>query len=142
MWNKGEPIAFSKKWNPFNNDIPFLTFTSHPLLWHKGELSDFSDLISSNLMEAGLMFLSVCSCFLIFPEASTQVDCKTEKPTISYDVETLSQQLPKPMESLGKLSKDIVQQKPILLHNYLSLGSLIHNRNSLGFFKVRGRFSF
>lgn len=36
MWNKGEPLKFSTKWNPFTNSIPWATFTSHPLLWHKG----------------------------------------------------------------------------------------------------------
>jgi hypothetical protein len=34
------------------------------------------------------------------------------------------------------------EHKPIVLQNYVGIGSLIHNRNSLGFFKVRGKFSF
>ncbi|XP_034248801.1 tumor protein p63-regulated gene 1-like protein isoform X1 [Thrips palmi] len=110
MWNNGEPITFSKKWNPFNNDIPYLTFASHPLLWHK---------------------------------ESIQVEGrKVKELPFSYNVETLSESLMATMEKLGKPTKSIIQHKPILLHNYLSLGSLIHNRNSLGFFKVRGRFSF
>lgn len=113
MWNNGEPMTFSKKWNPFNNDIPYLTFASHPLLWHK----------ESSKVEA-------------------MKDKGDNEVPFSYNVETLSENLMAVMEKLGKPSKSIVQQKPILLHNYLSLGSLIHNRNSLGFFKVRGRFSF
>jgi hypothetical protein len=36
MWNRGEPLSFTKRWNPFTNEIPFTTYTSHPLLWHKG----------------------------------------------------------------------------------------------------------
>ncbi|KAJ8967477.1 hypothetical protein NQ314_002791 [Rhamnusium bicolor] len=36
----------------------------------------------------------------------------------------------------------IILQHNILLENYIGLGSIIHNRNSLGFFKVRGKFSF
>jgi len=36
MWNKGEPLSFTKRWNPFSNEVPLSTFTSHPLLWHKG----------------------------------------------------------------------------------------------------------
>ncbi|XP_026276695.1 tumor protein p63-regulated gene 1-like protein isoform X2 [Frankliniella occidentalis] len=111
MWNNGEPIAFSKKWNPFNNDIPFLTFASHPLLSHQDASSKEGDNQNPNMF-------------------------------VSYDVEKLSQQLLTAMENLQKSTKCLVQHKPILLHNYLSIGSLIHNRNSLGFFKVRGRFSF
>lgn len=111
MWNNGEPIAFSKKWNPFNNDIPFLTFASHPLLSHQDAYSKEGDNQNPNMF-------------------------------VSYDVEKLSQQLLTAMENLQKSTKCLVQHKPILLHNYLSIGSLIHNRNSLGFFKVRGRFSF
>ncbi|GLG99628.1 Tumor protein p63-regulated gene 1-like protein [Gryllus bimaculatus] len=38
MWNRGEPLAFSKKWNPFNNEIPWTTFSSHPLFWHKDKM--------------------------------------------------------------------------------------------------------
>ncbi|KAJ8934914.1 hypothetical protein NQ318_002654, partial [Aromia moschata] len=36
----------------------------------------------------------------------------------------------------------IILHHNILLENYIGLGSIIHNRNSLGFFKVRGKFSF
>lgn len=36
MWNQGQPLGFAKKWNPFSSDIPWNTYTSHPLLWHKG----------------------------------------------------------------------------------------------------------
>ncbi|KAK3909380.1 Tumor protein p63-regulated gene 1-like protein [Frankliniella fusca] len=112
MWNNGQPIAFSKRWNPFNNDIPFLTFASHPL---------------QSLRET--------------PSGEEEIN-PNPNAFVSYDVEVLSQQLLTAMENLQKSTKTLVQHKPILLHNYLSLGSLIHNRNSLGFFKVRGRFSF
>jgi hypothetical protein len=37
MWNKGKPLTFAKKWNPFNNDVPWTTYMSHPLLWRKGK---------------------------------------------------------------------------------------------------------
>lgn len=33
-------------------------------------------------------------------------------------------------------------EDPILLENYLGLTSVIYNRNALGFYKVRGKFSF
>lgn len=37
MWNKGKPLSIDKKWNPFARNIPWLTFASHPLFWHKGK---------------------------------------------------------------------------------------------------------
>lgn len=36
MWNNGKPLNFGNKWNPLNNDVPFVTFTAHPLWFHKG----------------------------------------------------------------------------------------------------------
>lgn len=38
MWNKGVPVAFTQRWNPFTSDVPYLTFTSHPLHRHPGTL--------------------------------------------------------------------------------------------------------
>lgn len=37
LWNKGKPLDFGTKWNPFTNNIPFVTFTSHPLVYYKGK---------------------------------------------------------------------------------------------------------
>jgi hypothetical protein len=31
MWNKGQELALSAKWNPLHSNIPWLTLTSHPL---------------------------------------------------------------------------------------------------------------
>lgn len=36
MWNQGQPLPFLKKWNPFETSIPFSTYSSHPIFWHKG----------------------------------------------------------------------------------------------------------
>ncbi|KAG8227939.1 hypothetical protein J437_LFUL008751 [Ladona fulva] len=33
LWNRGAPISFGRRWNPFNSDIPFVTYTFHPLYW-------------------------------------------------------------------------------------------------------------
>ncbi|KAG7307386.1 hypothetical protein JYU34_007573 [Plutella xylostella] len=35
MWNKGEPLPMKTVWNPFSQDVPFITFASHPIFWHK-----------------------------------------------------------------------------------------------------------
>jgi hypothetical protein len=44
MWNNGQPLTFRMKWNPFNNDIPWTTYTSHPLLWRKGKFFEWNAL--------------------------------------------------------------------------------------------------
>ncbi|ROT72148.1 Mossy fiber terminal-associated vertebrate-specific presynaptic protein [Penaeus vannamei] len=35
-WNSGHEISFAQKWNPWSRDIPYTTFTSHPLYWYTG----------------------------------------------------------------------------------------------------------
>lgn len=32
-----KPDNLASKWNPFNSDVPFWTFTFHPLYFHKGK---------------------------------------------------------------------------------------------------------
>lgn len=59
-----------------------------------------------------------------------------------YNVDDFLNQLIETMDRRIKTFQCSVQHKPILLENYLGLGALIHNKNSLGFFKVRGKFSF
>lgn len=42
MWNKGHPLSLSKKWNPFAKNIPWLTYASHPLFWHRGRFRELT----------------------------------------------------------------------------------------------------
>ncbi|XP_066989328.1 tumor protein p63-regulated gene 1-like protein isoform X1 [Macrobrachium rosenbergii] len=35
-WNTGHEVSFAQKWNPWSRDIPYTTFTSHPLYWYTG----------------------------------------------------------------------------------------------------------
>ncbi|XP_065168249.1 tumor protein p63-regulated gene 1-like protein isoform X1 [Atheta coriaria] len=102
MWNRGEPLKFAVKWNPFNDDAPIFTLTSHPLYYHT-ECND----------DDRLMF--------------------------SFD-----EFLDKLRLIIGRENYDnvTIHHKSIVLQNYVGLSSLIHNRNTLGFFKVRGKFSF
>ncbi|XP_012282888.1 tumor protein p63-regulated gene 1-like protein [Orussus abietinus] len=97
MWNRGQPLPLVKKWNPFAKNIPWLTYTSHPLFWHKG----------------------------------------SELEKARFDVEdfhkTIAQVLPEGCS---------VTDGSIIVENYLGLGAIIHNRSSLGFFKIRGKVSF
>ncbi|XP_044008168.1 tumor protein p63-regulated gene 1-like protein isoform X1 [Aphidius gifuensis] len=96
MWNKGQPVSFETKWNPFSKKIPFITFTSHPLFWYKG------------LKEEKLRF-----------------DCDAFRAALALI-----------------LPHGVFMESPLIVENYLGLGAIIHNRNSLGFFKVRGKVSF
>lgn len=97
MWNRGEPLPTSKKWNPFTKDIPWLTYASHPLYWYKG----------------------------------------SEVDKAKFDVQRLYTLL------TSLLPKECtVIKAPIIIENYFGLGAFVHNRNALGFFKVRGKVSF
>ncbi|XP_022820174.1 tumor protein p63-regulated gene 1-like protein isoform X3 [Spodoptera litura] len=102
MWNKGEPIPLKTVWNPFSQDVPFLTFASHPIFWYK---------------EGG-------------PE---------EKAT--YDMETFALKLQRAIENMTS-SACCIHHSPIVIQSYVGVTSLLHNKTSMGFFKVRGKFSF
>ncbi|CAL8072836.1 unnamed protein product [Orchesella dallaii] len=39
VWDKEKPVTLYQKWNPFDKSIPYITLTSHPLLWHKNKHS-------------------------------------------------------------------------------------------------------
>ncbi|XP_076236378.1 tumor protein p63-regulated gene 1-like protein isoform X1 [Calliopsis andreniformis] len=97
MWNKGNPLPLSKKWNPFAKDIPWLTYASHPLFWYKGSEADKA----------------------------------------TYDVESLHSTIISVLPS-----ECSIKTGSIIIENYFGLGALVHNRNGLGFFKIRGKVSF
>ncbi|XP_050678693.1 tumor protein p63-regulated gene 1-like protein isoform X4 [Leptidea sinapis] len=102
MWNKGEPLSLKTVWNPFSHDVPFITFASHPIYWHK--------------------------------------DGGVEERT-TYDMETFAQKLQRAIEAMPS-SSCCIHHSPIVIQSYVGLTSLLHNKTSMGFFKVRGKFSF
>ncbi|XP_063221075.1 tumor protein p63-regulated gene 1-like protein isoform X1 [Bacillus rossius redtenbacheri] len=104
LWNHRQPLGLGKKWNPFSKEIPFTTYTSHPLFWHKGAAT----------------------------EAVSEANQR-------YDVDDFARSLVSQVETACDCR---IEHRPVVLENYLGLGSLVHNRNELGFFKVRGKFSF
>ncbi|KAI5641724.1 inositol phosphatase domain-containing protein [Phthorimaea operculella] len=103
MWNKGEPLPLKTVWNPFSQDVPFITFASHPIYWHKGEGE---------------------------PE---------ERAT--FDMEIFAQKLQRAIEAMPS-SACCIHHSPIVIQSYVGVTSLLHNKTSMGFFKVRGKFSF
>ncbi|XP_071110027.1 tumor protein p63-regulated gene 1-like protein [Haliotis cracherodii] len=36
-WNRGQDLTFGQKWNPFATDIPWVSFTHHPILYNPKE---------------------------------------------------------------------------------------------------------
>lgn len=102
MWNKGEPLPMKTVWNPFSQDVPFITYASHPIFWHKeGELEDRA----------------------------------------TYDMEVFAQKIQRAIEAMSS-SSCCIHHSPIVIQSYVGLGSILHNKTSMGFFKVRGKFSF
>ncbi|XP_074036527.1 tumor protein p63-regulated gene 1-like protein isoform X2 [Leptinotarsa decemlineata] len=102
LLRQDKPDNFASKWNPFNDDVPYLTFTYHPLFFHK--------------------------------------DCTDEKIRNLFNLEAFVENICLSVHKWKESS--VILQHNILLENYVGIGSIIHNRNSLGFFKVRGKFSF
>ncbi|XP_041977423.1 tumor protein p63-regulated gene 1-like protein isoform X3 [Aricia agestis] len=102
MWNKGEALPLKTVWNPFSQDVPFLTFASHPIYWHK---------------DGGV----------------------EERAT--FDMEIFAQKLQRAIECMPA-SACCIHHSPIVIQSYLGITSLLHNKTSMGFFKVRGKFSF
>ncbi|CAH4037128.1 tumor protein p63-regulated gene 1-like protein isoform X2 [Pieris brassicae] len=102
MWNKGEPLPLKTLWNPFSQEVPFITFASHPIYWHRDGNAE---------------------------ERST------------FDMETFAQKLQRAIENIPS-SACCIHHSPIVIQSYLGIASLLHNKTSMGFFKVRGKFSF
>lgn len=65
-----------------------------------------------------------------------------EKERSMYNVDDFAYRLVQAVEKPVRPTPCSVQHKPIVFENYLGFSSLIHNKNSLGFFKIRGKFSF
>ncbi|XP_071446488.1 tumor protein p63-regulated gene 1-like protein isoform X2 [Hetaerina americana] len=149
LWNRGAPISFGRRWNPFNSDIPFVTYTFHPLYWARQkqrevldsndpflddktyDLDDFSEKLISAVCKENAEALKMGN--------SPKLDeCKEAVEESKGTVENSSDYSP----TLNNVVPVKVEQCPIVLQSYVGLGSLIHNRNGLGFFKVRGKFSF
>lgn len=89
------------------------------------------------------MYLFTCLYYILFSKA----DCPNEKQRLLYDMEEFADKICSVIVDLQRIKNNsvencIIHHKDILLENYFSIGSVIHNHNALGFFKVRGKFSF
>lgn len=147
MWNKGEPLSFTKRWNPFSNEVPLSTFTSHPLLWHKGAYRLLYFVIIGSTFTVVLYIAGINA-------GNTRFDIESFAERLTYALDQAAVNNGNPpckVLSSNSSSNNIllnaffifqIDHQPIVLQNYVGIGSLIHNRNALGFFKIRGKFSF
>ncbi|CAG9760892.1 unnamed protein product [Ceutorhynchus assimilis] len=69
-------------------------------------------------------------------------DCSDESLRRIYDLDNFIENFCKTIVEIGKNYESRILHSKVLLENYIGLGSIIHNRHDLGFFKVRGKFSF
>lgn len=74
------------------------------------------------------------------------LECDEEKQKL-YDLDNFADKICAAVTNLQRSTSNneencIIHHKEILLENYFGVGSAIHNQNLLGFFKVRGKFSF
>ncbi|RWS16234.1 tumor protein p63-regulated gene 1-like protein [Dinothrombium tinctorium] len=57
LWNNEEEVHFTSKWNPFSEDIPWITITSHPLVMSGGvhretcDVQDFTRAFLQNIQK-------------------------------------------------------------------------------------------
>ncbi|KAI8500433.1 identical protein binding [Branchiostoma belcheri] len=111
-WSREEATAV-QKWNPFNRDIPYAIFSSHPLI--ERTLRD-PDVYRVSTLEP----LKVETFHVALVQGSQAV-----RATQSPNSPALN-----------------VVEGPILIESYASLWSLIHNQSRLGFSRERGGVSF
>ncbi|XP_076266454.1 tumor protein p63-regulated gene 1 protein-like isoform X1 [Rhynchophorus ferrugineus] len=69
-------------------------------------------------------------------------DCTDENLRRLYDLEYFIEHFCKTIIDIGKNYESRILHSNVLLENYVGFGAIIHNRHDLGFFKVRGKFSF
>ncbi|KYM95933.1 PREDICTED: tumor protein p63-regulated gene 1-like protein isoform X1 [Cyphomyrmex costatus] len=99
------------------------------LMWNRGQ--SLSLIKKWNPFSRDIPWLTYASHPLFWYKDGTEI-VKTR-----FDIEAFNTTL----KSLLPRESNIVNM-PIIIENYCGLGALVHNRNGLGFFKVRGKISF
>lgn len=99
------------------------------LLWNRGQ--PLSLIKKWNPFAKDIPWLTYASHPLFWYKAGTEI-VKTR-----FDIEAFHTTL----KTLLSPECNVVNM-PIIIENYCGLGALVHNRNGLGFFKIRGKVSF
>ncbi|XP_020286694.1 tumor protein p63-regulated gene 1-like protein isoform X1 [Pseudomyrmex gracilis] len=99
------------------------------LMWNRGQPLSIAK--KWNPFAKDIPWITFVSHPLFWYKAGTEV-VKTR-----FDIEAFHTTL----KSLLPNNCNVVNT-PIIIENYCSLGALVHNRNGLGFFKIRGKVSF
>uniref|UniRef100_A0A1L8DAI0 Putative tumor protein n=1 Tax=Nyssomyia neivai TaxID=330878 RepID=A0A1L8DAI0_9DIPT len=120
MWNKGQVLPASTSWNPFANDIPWKTFTNHPIHGYQDQYNSLPSIREE--IEATRKNYSVENLHQVLLQLINDPQPTIESANINYNCK--------------------LEEGPIEMENYFGLGAVFHNKNNLGFFKVRGKFSF
>ncbi|GAB0091291.1 Tumor protein p63-regulated gene 1-like [Sergentomyia squamirostris] len=120
MWNKGQPLPASVSWNPFATDIPWKTFTNHPIHGYQDHYNSLPSIREE--IEANRKNYSVENLHQALMQLINNPQPNIESASVNYNCQMV--------------------EEPIVLENYLGFGAVVHNKNNLGFFKVRGKFSF
>ncbi|XP_035697381.1 tumor protein p63-regulated gene 1-like protein isoform X1 [Branchiostoma floridae] len=112
FWSR-EEVSAVQKWNPFNRDIPYAIFASHPL-------------IERTLRDPDVYRVSTLEPLKVetFHVALVQ-GCQSVRATQSPSSPALN-----------------IVEGPVMIESYASLWSLIHNQSRLGFSRERGGVSF
>nr|XP_018917449.1 PREDICTED: tumor protein p63-regulated gene 1-like protein isoform X2 [Bemisia tabaci] len=119
---------------PSGSIVPPRNSTGVRAMWNNGQPLDF--LTKWNAFSSDVPWFTVTSHPLLRCKETT-----TEEKKL-YCVDNFYAEFVKALELVTALTPCNIQHKPILLENYIGLTSLIHNKCSLGFFKIRGKFSF
>ncbi|XP_059617193.1 tumor protein p63-regulated gene 1-like protein isoform X2 [Phlebotomus argentipes] len=120
MWNKGQPIPAATSWNPFATDIPWKTFTNHPIHGYQDQYNSL-------------------------PSIREEIEANRKTYSVEHLHEALVQLINNPQPNIESANINYncqLEETPIVLENYVGIGAVFHNKNNLGFFKVRGKFSF
>ncbi|XP_055685000.1 tumor protein p63-regulated gene 1-like protein [Lutzomyia longipalpis] len=120
MWNKGQVLPASTSWNPFATDIPWKTFTDHPIHGYHDQYNSL-------------------------PSIREEIEATRKNYSVEHFHQVLVQLINNPQPNIESANVNyncILDEAPIVLENYLGIGAVFHNKNNLGFFKVRGKFSF
>lgn len=105
-------------------------------MWNKGKMPQVSD--SWNPWSRNIPWITY---------ASHPLKTQTGQEVRHCDIEHFIKALLQAMNSESEVKpvneeRCLIEERPIVIENYLGLASFFHNVNNLGFFKSRGRVSF
>ncbi|XP_008578309.1 PREDICTED: tumor protein p63-regulated gene 1 protein [Galeopterus variegatus] len=151
-WGSPEEQSLLSRWNPWSTEVPYATFTEHPMKYTSEkflEICKLSGAVLSTILPSLSMTSQVVSSIgywidLLFSSGCFRPYTKRLKP--------VARRLGKPAQlrnvglqnstGSGRGKKLTVLTEPILINTYTGLMSFIGNRNKLGYSLARGSIGF